>query len=145
LSLENEHVDRKSLRAVTGRAADWDGLARNCVCFANGSGGHILVGIEDGELAPPVGQTVDSGLLDQMRKRIGELSVNVQALPSLVTASNGAQYIDLAVSRATGVASTSTAATSYASATCAIPYSETMSSVSRTSDPLDPGRRRLPE
>lgn len=34
MSLENQQVDRKSLRSVTGKTADWDALAHDCVCFA---------------------------------------------------------------------------------------------------------------
>ena len=45
MSLEDQQTDRKSLRAVTGRTADWDDVARACVCFANGSGGCLLIGI----------------------------------------------------------------------------------------------------
>ena len=51
------------------------------MCFANGAGGRLLIGIEDGEAAPPPGQVVPPELLDRLRKRIGELTVNVQALP----------------------------------------------------------------
>jgi len=49
MSLEDQHTDRKSLRTVTGKAADWDALAKDCVCFANSAGGRLLIGIEDGE------------------------------------------------------------------------------------------------
>jgi len=46
---ESQHLDRKSLREVTGSTADFGELARNCVCFANGAGGAPLIGIEDDE------------------------------------------------------------------------------------------------
>jgi ATP-dependent DNA helicase RecG len=39
VTLEDQQTDRKSLRAISGRSADWDDLARACVCFANGAGG----------------------------------------------------------------------------------------------------------
>ena len=107
MSLENQHTDRKSLRTVTGRSADWDDLARACVCFANGAGGRLLIGIEDGEGLPPSAQTVAPDLIEKLRKRIGELTVNVQALPSLKRAANGGQFIELAVDRSPSVASTS--------------------------------------
>lgn len=48
MSLEGQVRDQKSLRTVTGRAADFHGLAKDCVCLANAQGGHIAVGIEDG-------------------------------------------------------------------------------------------------
>jgi ATP-dependent DNA helicase RecG len=110
MTLEDQHTDRKSLRTITGKTADWDALARDCVCFANGAGGRLLIGIEDGETLPPAEQTVPPELLDRLRKRIGELTVNVQALPSLQRAANGGEFIELASTdrpvwrrRATGV------------------------------------------
>ncbi len=106
MSLEDQHTDRKSLRTITGKSADWDALAKDCVCFANGAGGRVLIGIEDGEAAPPAGQTVPPDLLDRLRRRIGELTVNVQALPSLRSAANGGEFIELAIDRSPSVAST---------------------------------------
>ncbi|MBK8119466.1 MAG: putative DNA binding domain-containing protein [Sulfuritalea sp.] len=106
MTLEDQHTDRKSLRTITGKTADWDSLAKDCVCFANGAGGRLLIGIEDGEALPPAGQTVPPELLDRLRKRIGELTVNVQALPSLQRAANGGEFIELAIDRSPGVAST---------------------------------------
>ena len=48
MSLEDQNTDRKSLRTVIGKTVDWDDVARACVCFANGAGGRLLIGIEDG-------------------------------------------------------------------------------------------------
>ncbi|MGE3729356.1 MAG: ATP-binding protein [Lysobacterales bacterium] len=107
MTLEDQHTDRKSLRAITGRTADWDDLARACVCFANGAGGRLLIGIEDGERLPPPAQTVAPELIEKLRKRIGELAVNVQGLPTVQRASNGGQFIELVVDRSPSVASTS--------------------------------------
>lgn len=104
---ENEDVDRKSLAKVTGKTADWRELAADCVCFANGSGGTLLIGIDDGATEPPPDQRIPPDLLDRLRKRVGELTVNVHVLPSLHTADNGGELVVLRVSRATGVASTS--------------------------------------
>jgi len=106
MTLEDHHTDRKSLRTVTGKSADWDALAKDCVCFANGAGGRLLIGIEDGEAMPPAGQKVAPELPDRLRKRIGELTVNVQVLPSLQRAANGGEFIELAIDRSPGVAST---------------------------------------
>lgn len=107
MTLENQHTDRKSLRSVTGRTADWDGLARACVCFANGAGGCLLIGLEDGETEPPATQVIPADLPDRMRKRIAELTVNVQLLPGMKRASNGGEFIELVVDRSASVASTS--------------------------------------
>ena len=106
MTLEDQHTDRKSLRTITGRTADWDALAKDCVCFANGAGGRLLIGIEDGEWLPPAGQTVPAELLDRLRKRIGELTVNVQALPSVQRGANGGEFIELVIDRSPSVAST---------------------------------------
>ena len=44
---ENSSLDKKSLSIIDGKKADWKELAKDCVCFANGVGGKILIGIED--------------------------------------------------------------------------------------------------
>ena len=106
MSLEDQHTEHKSLRLVTGRGADWNDLARTCVCFANGGGGRVLIGIEDGESAPPPGQTIAPTLLEQLRKRIAELTVNVQALPSVQRDTHGSEFVELLVKRSASVAST---------------------------------------
>lgn len=107
MPLENQHLDYKSLRKVTGRTANWQELAADCVCFANSAGGQLLIGIEDGAGLPPAQQRIEPQLLDTLRRRIQELSVNVVVAPRLVTAENGGQYVELSVARAFGVASTS--------------------------------------
>lgn len=106
MNLEDQHTDCKSLRLVTGRSADWDDVARACVCFANGAGGRLLIGIEDGAEEPPAGQVVPPELIDRLRKRVGELTVNVQVLPRLRIAANGGEYVEVVIVRASGVAST---------------------------------------
>lgn len=106
MTREDQHTDLKSLRTVTGKSADWAALAQDCVCFANGAGGRLLIGIEDGQTLPPADQGVPPDLLDRLRKRIGELTVNVQALPSVHQAANGGQYIELVIERSPAVAST---------------------------------------
>jgi ATP-dependent DNA helicase RecG len=106
MSLEDQRTEHKSLRLLTGRNADWADLARTCVCFANSAGGRVLIGVEDGEAVPPARQTVPADLLDKVRKHIGELTVNVQALPSLRRDANGGEFVELLVERSSNVAST---------------------------------------
>lgn len=106
MTLENQHTDLKSLRTVTGKTVDWDALAKDCVCFANGAGGRLLIGIEDGQTLPPAGQVVPPDVLDRLRKRMGELTVNVQALPSVQRAANDGEFIELVIDRSPSVAST---------------------------------------
>lgn len=107
MTLENQHLDRKSLRKVTGKTANWQELASDCVCFANSAGGQLLIGIEDASELPPAEQRIEPGLLDILRRRVQELAVNVIVAPRLVTAENGGQYVELTVAKAFGVASTS--------------------------------------
>jgi ATP-dependent DNA helicase RecG len=107
MNQENYSADQKSLRKVTGNTADWPALAADCVCFANAAGGCLRIGIEDGEEYPPAGQRVAVELMDQIRKRIAELTVNVQVAPERVVASNSGEYVALQIARSTGVASTS--------------------------------------
>jgi ATP-dependent DNA helicase RecG len=106
-NFENQSLEQKSLRVVTGGSADFSELAKDCVCFANGAGGRILVGIEDGDLLPPPGQRIDPALMDRVRRRIGELTVNVQVLPEIQRNDNGGEVLVLTIPRAAGVASTS--------------------------------------
>ncbi len=56
MSLEDQHTDRKSLRCSPARRPIGTTLARDCVGFANGAGGRLLIGIEDGQMRPPPGQ-----------------------------------------------------------------------------------------
>ncbi len=107
MSLEGQLIDKKSLRSVTGKSSDFPEIAKDCVAFANSQGGRLLIGIEDKETLPPLDQRIKPELLDTIRKRIAELTVNVLALPCIVQAENGGEYIDLAIHRCQGVASTS--------------------------------------
>lgn len=107
MSLEGQLLDRKSLRAVTGKTADWGELAKDCVAFANALGGRLLIGIEDGEALPPAAQSIPADLPDTLRRRLAELTVNVSVRPELRLADNGGAFIELTVERSASVASTS--------------------------------------
>ena len=107
MSLEGQIRDKKSLRAVTGKTADWKELAKDCVAFANSVGGKLIIGVEDHADQPPAGQAIPDGLTDAIRKRIAELTVGVTALPEVLVSETGAEFIELTVPRSTGVASTS--------------------------------------
>lgn len=106
MSLEGQLRDQKSLRAVTGRTADWGELAKDCVAFANATGGQLLLGIEDGEDQPPAGQRIPAELPDTLRRKLAERTVNVTVLPDVVTAANGGEFVALRVPRSLAVAST---------------------------------------
>lgn len=106
MSLEGQLLDRKSLRSITGKTADWPELAKDCVAFANALGGRLLIGIEDGEALPPAEQRVPTTLPDTLRRRLGELTVNVSVRPEVRVAENGGEFIELMVDRSASVAST---------------------------------------
>lgn len=106
VSLEGQLLDQKSLRAVLGKTADWNEIAKDCIAFANATGGRLLLGIEDGQNAPPADQHIPADLPDTLRRKLAERTVNVAALPDVVTAPNGGQYIELRIPRAMAVAST---------------------------------------
>lgn len=106
MSLEGQLRDQKSLRAVTGKTADWAELAKDCIAFANASGGQLLLGMEDGEDLPPAGQRIPADLTDTLRRKLAERTVNVTVLPDVVTAANGGEFIALRVPRSLAVAST---------------------------------------
>lgn len=107
MSLEGQLLDRKSLRAVTSKTADWSELAKDCVAFANAVGGRLLIGIEDGEEHPVPEQRIPGDIPDTLRRRIGELTVNVAVQPVVRTAENGGEYLEVMIARSPNVASTS--------------------------------------
>lgn len=106
MSLEGQLLDQKSLRAVTGKTADWNEIAKDCIAFANATGGRLLLGIEDGQSEPPADQRIPPDLPDTLRRKLAERTVNVTVLPDITTAPNGGQYIELRIPRAMAVAST---------------------------------------
>lgn len=106
MSLEGQLLDQKSLRAVIGKTADWNEIAKDCVAFANATGGRLLLGIEDGQHEPPADQSIPSELADTLRRKLAERTVNVTVLPVIAIASNGGQYVELRIPRAMTVAST---------------------------------------
>ena len=81
MNAETQFQDNKSLRLLQGGKAGWVALAADCVCFANAAGGVLRIGIEDGACAPPAHQRIEQAMLDTLRKRLGELTVNVLLAP----------------------------------------------------------------
>lgn len=106
--IEGQHQDKKSLRLIRGDRTDWRELAWVCVGMANAHGGAIALGIEDGEKAPPANQRVDDGLVDGVRKRIPQLTVNVAVVVERAIHANGGETIELRIlpSRSTVAATT---------------------------------------
>ena len=50
MSLEGQLIDRKSLRTVSGKKANFKKIGKDCIAFVNAQGGKLLIGIEDGEI-----------------------------------------------------------------------------------------------
>jgi ATP-dependent DNA helicase RecG len=75
MSTEGQTLDQKSLRYALGKHEDADGLACDCVGFANAAGGTILLGIEDGQDEPPASQRVADDHPDRLRNRISQITV----------------------------------------------------------------------
>ncbi|MBQ8703288.1 MAG: putative DNA binding domain-containing protein [Bacteroidales bacterium] len=94
---ENNKFDKKSLKKVTGRTADFEELSKDCVAFANSHGGYLAIGIEDGEDKPAPGQVIPDGLPEKIIKRINELTINVALRPEVIVSDNGGQYMKLHV------------------------------------------------
>jgi hypothetical protein len=103
---ESHQFDKKSLRCVLGKAAEWHELTYDCVAFATSLGGVLAIGIEDDEDQPAPQQQIRADLPDRLRKRIGELTVNVTVHPTIKTAENGGQYLQVMIPRSPGVPST---------------------------------------
>lgn len=96
---ENSHLDKKSINIIKGTKADWKELAKDCVCFANGVGGNILIGIEDKDELPNSNQKINDKLIEDIQKKIPSLTLNVAVFPEKIVAENGGEYIKLKVLR----------------------------------------------
>jgi ATP-dependent DNA helicase RecG len=99
MSTEGQSLDQKSLRYALGKHEDADGLACDCVGFANAIGGTILLGIEDGQNEPPMGQQVADDLPDRLRKRLAQITVNLGVAIRKLIAENGAEFVEIQVFR----------------------------------------------
>ena len=83
-------------------------LAKDCVCFANATGGKLIFGIEDGEDTPPVGQKIPNGLAAKLQKQMQNRTINVSVIPQVIITENGAEVLELLIQRnASSIASTS--------------------------------------
>lgn len=94
---EGTTYDKKSIRAVRGKTADFDELAKDCVAFANARGGNIHIGIEDDDELPPSDQVVDDNLSGKVQLRLSQLTINTSVIAQKQRAENGGEYIDLKI------------------------------------------------
>lgn len=103
---ENSLYDKKSLREIIGKSADWNEVAKDCVAFSNAQGGVIDYGIEDDADAPPADQKVSEEIAINLEKKISGKTQNVSVHAEIRTHENGGQYIRLHIVRGTSSAST---------------------------------------
>ena len=96
---ENSLYDKKSIRTVLGKTADFAELAKDCVAFSNAQGGIIDIGIENNATLPPSGQQIPEELPTQLVNKIKGITHAVIATPEVITAENGGEYIRLSIQR----------------------------------------------
>src|SRR5208282_3661688 len=99
MNTEGQNLDQKSLRYALGKHEDADGLACDCVGFANAVGGTILLGIEDGQDEPPASRRVADDFADRLRKRLAQITVNVGVVVRKATARNGGEFVEIQMFR----------------------------------------------
>lgn len=96
---ENSLYDKKSLRTVVGKTADFAELAKDCVAFSNAQGGVIDIGIENEDMLPPTDQRVPEELPTTVVNKISGITHGVIASTKIVKAENGGEYIKIAILR----------------------------------------------
>ena len=93
---ENSLYDKKSLKEITGKTADWNEVAKDCVAFS----------IEDDADEPDTEQRIPESLVVTLQNKINGKTSNVSAYGEVVTHNNGGQYLRLHIARGNSAAST---------------------------------------
>ena len=96
---ENSIYDKKSLRTVVGKNADFNELAKDCVAFSNAEGGSIDIGIEDDQTLPPEEQKIPDGLATEIVNKVMGKTQGVVLSAETLVAENGGEFIKLHVLR----------------------------------------------
>lgn len=96
---ENSLYDKKSLRTVVGKTADFSELAKDCVAFSNAQGGVIDIGIENDDTLPPTEQRVPEELPTTVVNKISGITHGVITSTEIATAENGGELIRLSILR----------------------------------------------
>lgn len=96
---ENSIYDKKSLRTVCGKTANFDEVAKDCVAFSNAEGGVIDIGIEDRDFLPPADQKIPDGLVTEIINKISGRTHSVILSAETLKADNGGEYIKLHIMR----------------------------------------------
>jgi ATP-dependent DNA helicase RecG len=105
--MEDISYEKKSLKLFSSKNTNWKELAKDCVCFANSKGGIINIGIEDSDDIPPSEQKISNELVELIRKKISELTINVGADVTKRISENNGEFIQIRIFPSqTAVAST---------------------------------------
>lgn len=92
-------LDKKSLKTVVGKTANFSEIAKDCVAFANARGGKLVIGIEDTENEPPSEQRIPKELPEKIVRRINEMTINVGIRAEIAKHDNGGDYVILNILR----------------------------------------------
>lgn len=93
---EDSSVEFKSLKKAIGSKSDVESLAETCVCFANAQGGTIVIGIEDKQTEPPIGQKIDVQEMNKVLNRLRTLTSGVGITnPEVHTHGNDGEYFSI--------------------------------------------------
>lgn len=104
---ETDRTEQKSLTVVTRANPGWDEVARECICFANGRGGTLILGVEDGEAEPPEAQRIAPNLPDTLFKKITERTINLTpAFPEIRATASGGEVLAVVIPPSHSVACT---------------------------------------
>ncbi len=107
MAIEDKNKDYKSLRKAIGAKANHKDLAETCVCFANAQGGQIIIGIEDKEDVPPIGQKVNQDDINALLKSLRALTDGVGIVQNeILKHDNGGEYFILRILPSTRVIAT---------------------------------------
>lgn len=96
---ENSLYDKKSLRTVVGKTADFSELAKDCVAFSNAQGGVIDIGVENDETLPPASQRIPEDLPTTVVNKISGMTYGVITTTEKIVSENGGEYIKLTIQR----------------------------------------------
>lgn len=96
---ENAQLDKKSLKAITGKNPDWDEIAKDCVAFANAYGGKLLFGIEDNADQPDDKQKIPENLPGKVVKQIQQRTINTSVVPQVKKYENGGEVLEMTIQR----------------------------------------------
>lgn len=96
---ENSLYDKKSIRSITGKTADFSEIAKDAVAFSNAQGGTLEIGLEDWETEPNPEQRIAQDLITKLENKVSGLTTGVIATGELCTYENGGQTIKYKILR----------------------------------------------